>query len=112
MIIPMMYEIPLFLFIGAGVFVVYQFFYLRNQLVDGELKRSHIWLILSASSFSLWALIHIYFDLFPSSPDTQLFTHYIISHLFALTSMICLGVYAKKTRNIYSSIISKKNKNK
>lgn len=113
MVTQIIYEIPLFLFVLIAIYVIYSLVKVRSYVNDTELKGIHSWLIYASISFSLWAVDHIFHDLYPfKNITTQLFFHYVISHGFLLISMICIGISAKKTKDVYTHVIEKKRKKK
>ena len=103
--IPIFYEIPLFVFIVVAIYAIYQLTIVREQLAPGDLRDAHMWLIAGVISFTLWGLDHLYHDLVPLSAELQLFFHYVISHAFLMIAMICIGISAKKTKDVYLRIV-------
>jgi hypothetical protein len=98
--IPLIYEIPLFLFIGLAIYTIYAFFAARKIWAGGTLVKTYSWLILATIFFTLWGIDHVYHDMFPLSEKLLLFFHYGISHGFLLISMICLAISAYQTKLI------------
>ena len=101
--IPLYYEIPLFLFIFVAIFVIKQIMKVDKNFAEGDLKESYNWLMLSSVFFTLWAVMHLYADLFKMPSGQELFFHYVISHGFLLISMMCLGMSALKTQRAYTT---------
>ena len=113
MVTQILYEIPLFLFVLIAIYVIYSLVKVRSYVNDTELKGTHSWLIYASVFFSLWAVDHIFQDLYPfRDANIQLFFHYVISHGFLLISMICIGISVKKTREIYAHVVEKRTKKK
>jgi len=103
MIIPIIYEVTLFVFVLLGAYTVYSLFLARKAIGQGVFAEPYGWFIASTLFLILWAVTHIYNDLVPLPADLDLFSHYIVSHGLLLIAMVCLTVAAIKTKNFLSN---------
>lgn len=102
--IPLIYEVPLFLFIILAIYTIYQLWLAKKPFAGGSLVKPYNWFIAAAVFLGLWAVDHIYNDLIPRPAELTIFFHYVISHGMLLISMVCIAVAAAKTKSMFSEV--------
>ena len=90
-------EVPLFIFVLLGIYTAYQLKKAKEHIGKSPIADSYKWFIFSAIFFTLWAIIHIYFDFAGFPEGLENFVHYIVSHGVALIGMAFIAIAAWKT---------------
>ncbi len=101
--IPLVYELPLIVFIILAIYTIYRLYLAKKPLGKGSLAQPYNWFIAATVFLMLWAVDHMYHDLVPLSEELQTFFHYILSHGLLLIAMVCLTVSADKTKKALNS---------
>ena len=112
MLIPLSYEIPLFIFIALALYTIHKLWVAQRLLSGGSLREPYRWFIAATVFFLLWGLNHVYNDVVPLPAATQVFLHYVVSHGMLVVSMLCIAVAAGKTERIYIGMLDPHGKKK
>lgn len=102
--IPLIYELPLFIFVLLAIYTIYQLWLAKKPFTGGSLVGPYNWFIAATVFLGLWSIDHMFNDLVPRPAELTMFFHYVVSHGMLLIAMVCIAVAAAKTKDMFKGV--------